>query len=103
MHVFMPPKLPQQEDPDRARKGAALLDWVADAATHFKERVDAKYPGDKAGTTAWLHAQKMLKVAAHLHRHGSVAAKDLTVALSAMQEGGKFLYRIETSVDSPLL
>ena len=89
MHVFMPPKLPQQQDTDITRKGTVLLDWVADAATHFKECVGAMHPGDKAGTTAWFHTKKMLKTAAHLHRHGSIAAKDLAVALSAMKEGGK--------------
>ena len=90
MHVFMPPKLPQRQDVDLTRKETILLDWVVDAASQFKNRVDAMYPGDTAGTTAWLHTHKMLKSAAYLHRHDSIAAKDLALALSAMKEGGKF-------------
>ncbi|CCA73756.1 hypothetical protein PIIN_07711 [Serendipita indica DSM 11827] len=86
-HVFMPPKLPQEEEPDGAQKDLTLLGWVVDAATQFNERVNAAYSGDKAGTAAWAHTRKMLESAAFLHRHGTVRGNDLTKALSCMQIG----------------
>ncbi|KAG8782633.1 hypothetical protein FRC15_006645 [Serendipita sp. 397] len=87
-HVFMPPKLPQEHDPEPAKKDSALLKAIDQAARSFCEVVST-IDTSKNTKDTWITLQRMVSTMMHLHLHGSFSRAQLQTALNQMDVNGE--------------
>ncbi|KAG9020175.1 hypothetical protein FS842_007539, partial [Serendipita sp. 407] len=86
-HVFMPPKLPQEHDPESPKKDSALLKAIDQAARSFCEVVSTVDTSRNTKDT-WIILRRMVNTMMHLHLHGSFSRAQLQTALNQMDVNG---------------
>jgi hypothetical protein len=88
-HLFLPPKLPQEDDSGDLDDEKALLLHISKSATAFLqmlERDGASQPVNQC----WLVLQRMLRFMYGIHRRGQISAAELQRVICQMAPRGSF-------------
>jgi hypothetical protein len=88
-HVFLPPKLPQEEENDHHAKELSLLEFISTAADEFHRLLQEPDCGaNQSAITTWSTVHRMLRASKDLHSSETLDA-DLTLkALLGMKVDG---------------
>jgi hypothetical protein len=84
--VFLPPKLPQEDEENRRQKDCALLELVTSVTARFAT-IEALSMDEKS-TECWRRIQIMLQSMSFLHSSDSLSKQDLTYSLLQMKQNG---------------
>lgn len=88
-HLFLPPKLPQQEEKDRHKKDDLLSKYILSIADEFNSLVrEADGGTNEEVTKAWRVIHRMLEKFQRLHSSETLDANQLGTALLGMQVNG---------------
>lgn len=88
-HVFLPPKIPQENDSNGVRKDHALLQFTAAAAHEFLSLLRrTRHEHDAIYVMTWKRIAKLLETMSDLHREGPLAKEDVALALRNMEVEG---------------
>jgi len=97
-HVFSPPKLPQERDPDSHRKDSLLLAYVANTAEAFAKILqNSADEGHPDVIKVWNIIKKMLETMGSLYVDGGIIRNKLGAALQQMEVDGVFYGQFELS------
>lgn len=91
-HVFLPPKLPQAEEPERCDKESVLLHAVLDAVLEFNSIVENAVDGHQNEVKSWGIVKRMIGFMWRLHSSEGLRRSDLVYLLKNLQIGGEFCW-----------
>jgi len=88
-HVFMPPKVPDQEDEEMTLKDTALLGELSKAATMFKDMLRQNPQVGEETFGGWDTITKMLNSIGNLRNAKILAKSSIEAELRSMRVGGE--------------
>ena len=81
-HVFLPPKLPNQDDENVFQKEMGLLRLVQDVADQFVSQVPDEF------SAKWQSIVSMLRVWENITEFGRIDKERLSMSLKNLEPGG---------------
>lgn len=90
-HLFLPPKLPQEDDSSPARTNA-LLHHVTDSAAAFLNFL--KQDADSDVLRRWRMLHKMLESMERIHKSEYIPLECLRDSINGMKDDGGFVFRL---------
>jgi hypothetical protein len=88
-HIFLPPKLPQEEESDHYAKELSLLEFISTAVDEFRCILREPNSGtNQSAITAWSTVHRMLKASRSLYSSETLDADQTLKALLGMKVDG---------------